>query len=94
MTAPGVTRAKVLAYVRLSAARSRMLTVRDIEKALRLSSTSVARYHVDRLVAAGLVRQEQGLARTIRAARPDTERVLDMRHVPFTPFVPMWEVTP
>ena len=93
MTAPGVTTDKVLAYVRLSTARGRALTIRDIREGARLSSTSVVKYHVDRLVADGLVLQEQALGRTIRAAESDTAPILDMRHVPFTPFAPMLEAT-
>lgn len=45
-------------------------TVRDLQKALSISSLSVVTYRLDRLVSRGLVKREPKVARSIRVVGP------------------------
>ena len=58
---------KVLATIRTMYAETDLpLTVRDIQRACALSSTSVADFHVRKLEGEGKIRREPGKARSIR----------------------------
>ena len=58
---------KVLATIRTMYAETDLpLTVRDIQQACGLSSTSVADFHVRKLEGEGKIRREPGKARSIR----------------------------
>ena len=57
---------RILAYIRSHPHCS----YREIVAALGLSSTSVARYHVRRLIASGLVRSTPGIARSLHCPDP------------------------
>lgn len=69
MTTPVKTRYRVLRYIQqFVAGHGYGPTVREIQAALELSSTSVVQYHLDRLERQWLITREPGLARTIHPA--------------------------
>lgn len=60
------TTKRVLDFVTQMAALGEPLTVRQVQKALALSSTSVAQYHLKKLEDAGYIARRQGRHRSIR----------------------------
>lgn len=60
------TRAVLACITRLYREQGYGVSMRDLVAGVPLSSTSVAQYHVRKLVARGLVTQEPGIARSLR----------------------------
>lgn len=60
---PGVKRAAVLAYVRECAEVGRPPTIREIGRAVGITSTSVVNYHLRKLTEAGEIRRIPSISR-------------------------------
>lgn len=73
---PGVKRAAVLAYVRECAEAGRPPTIREIGRAVGISSTSVVNYHLRKLIRDGEIRRIPSISRgLVLASTEPVDRV-------------------